>query len=39
LCDRRLSEYRYEADRELEELAAESHLAGFARALTGKPTV
>jgi hypothetical protein len=38
LRDRRFSEYQYEADRELEELASESHLAGFARALTGKPT-
>jgi hypothetical protein len=38
LRDRRLVEYRYEADRELEALAAETHLAGFARALAGKPS-
>lgn len=34
LSDRRLAEYRYEADRQLEELASDSHLAGLARALT-----
>jgi hypothetical protein len=38
LRDRRLSEHSYEADRELEELATETHLAGFARNLSGKPT-
>jgi hypothetical protein len=38
LRDRRLSEYQYEADREIEELATESHLAGFARAITSKFT-
>ena len=36
LSDRRLSEYRYETDRELEELASDTHLAGLARALAGK---
>ncbi len=33
LRDRRLSEYRYEADKELEDLASETHLAGIARTL------
>jgi hypothetical protein len=33
LRDRMLSEYQYEADRELEELASESHLAGLARTV------
>jgi hypothetical protein len=31
LRDRMVSEYQYEADRELEELASETHLAGLAR--------
>lgn len=38
LRDRRLSEHQYEADRELEELASEAHLAGLARAHNGRFT-
>jgi hypothetical protein len=38
LRDRRLSEYQYQADRELEELASEAYLAGFARRLNNKST-
>jgi hypothetical protein len=33
LHDRRLGEYQYQEARELEELASESHLAGFVRGL------
>ena len=36
LRDRRLSEYQYEADKELEQLASETHLAGVARTLNDK---
>jgi len=37
LRDRRLEEHRYEEARELEELASESYLAGFARDLNDPP--
>ena len=33
LRERKMAEHQYEADKALEELAAESHLAGFARAM------
>jgi hypothetical protein len=38
LRDRMLSEFKYEADRELEELASETHLAGLARTLNDRFT-
>ena len=38
LRDRVLSEYQYESDRELEELASETHLAGLARTLNDRFT-
>lgn len=34
LKERRVEEYRLEVERELEAVASESHLAGFARSLT-----
>jgi len=34
LRERRFAEHRYEAERQLEELASESHLAAFARSLS-----
>jgi hypothetical protein len=37
LRDRQLTEHDYEASRELEELASESYLAGFARTLSNEP--
>jgi flagellar export protein FliJ len=36
LRDRRFEEYRYRENRELEELASESYLAAFARAINDK---
>jgi glucose-6-phosphate dehydrogenase assembly protein OpcA len=39
LRERRLSEHQYEADREMEELASETHLAGLVRALNAKATI
>jgi flagellar export protein FliJ len=36
LQERHLEEYRLEADREMDEFASETHLAGYVRALTDR---
>jgi len=39
LRERQSSEHQYEADRELEALASETHLAGFVRNLNSKSSI